>query len=76
MSERPGSLMRATLTLLSNDKRTIDQIAQGSGLPRFWILALKEGRSKNPGVNRIQQLYEFLRGEELPINFRTPSTTH
>lgn len=59
------SLYKRTLTLLKNDPRPVTQIAKESGLPYEWLFALKRERFKNPSVNRIQKLYEFLSGKKI-----------
>lgn len=38
-----------------------------TGIPYFWIRKIANGEIKNPGVNRIQYLYEHLTGKKLEV---------
>ena len=59
------SLMKVTRDLLQRDKRTQQEIHQGTGIPFHWIQQFSFGKFKNPSVNRVQNLYEFLSGKPL-----------
>jgi hypothetical protein len=38
-----------------------------SGLPFFWLLDFKRGRTDGASVNRVQFLYEHLSGKKLKV---------
>ena len=58
-------LMTVTRDLLHNDVRTQQEIHKGTGIPFHWIQQFSFGKFKNPSVNRVQSLYEFLSGKSL-----------
>ena len=59
------SLRDKTRELLDNRSRkiTLDDVAREAKLPRPWLKAFAEGRIDDPGVCRIQTLYEHLTGK-------------
>lgn len=61
------TLHEKTLKLLEISEFTTQQIADGSSLPYDWLVGIRYDRIKNPSVNRIQKLYEFLSGKKLPV---------
>ena len=61
------TLYEQTLILLQDSELTLQEVAVGSGLPYDWIVSVKYDRIKNPSVNRVQQLYEFLSGKPLNV---------
>lgn len=68
------SLYQKTLELLDSatdpakeDKKSLREIAEGSGLPYDWLVGIKYDRFKNPSVNRVERLYEYLSGKKLSI---------
>ena len=56
------TLLQETRKLLKRDKRTLGEIAQGTGLGREWLSKLSQGRIPDPGVNKIEKLNAFLKG--------------
>jgi len=42
-------------------------VCRDTGLPYHWLVHFKNGRYKNPSVNRVQVLYEHLSGKELEL---------
>lgn len=66
-NEPVGSLLQRTLELLKTTDETIPQIYVDTELPFYWLQSLREGRIKNPSVNRIQRLYEHLSGKKLEV---------
>lgn len=68
--DQQQSLLTKTLELLGQrvDKRQdVEQIMRETGLPYHWLVAMSKGEVKNPGVNRLQFLYEYLSGTELEL---------
>jgi hypothetical protein len=41
------------------------EICHGTGLDPAWLSSLKKGRFAEPGVNKMQILYEFLTDNKL-----------
>ena len=62
-----NTLHTKTLKLLEESDLSSHEISDGSGLPYDWLIGVKYDRIKNPSVNRIQQLYEFLTGKQLTV---------
>jgi hypothetical protein len=59
--------MSRTLELLLNDSRSIPQISMDSRIPFHWVRQFAQGVIRNPSVNRVQALYEFLTGTKLDV---------
>jgi len=67
--------MQQELSLMTEVKRlirergdvTLLQIYDATGVPPGWIQKLMSGVFPNPGVNRIQKLYEYLSGKKLTV---------
>jgi hypothetical protein len=62
-----NSLCEHTLTLLRKSKTPLPDLAQQAGLPFYWLKSFKSGTIKDPSVNRVQQLYEYLTGKKLAV---------
>lgn len=60
------NLLAETVRLL-RARPTADHeaIADKTGLSKSWVEHLRKGRYKDPGVNKVQRLYEYLTGEKL-----------
>lgn len=66
-SEKPRSLHSETLRLLlANEKSLLDVHAE-SGVAFYWLRKFKEGSIRNPSVNTVQTLYEYLTGRALEV---------
>lgn len=66
-TDRPPTLLERTRTLLTEDPRDLLEVHKQSGLPFHWLRKVKAGETKEPGVNRIQALYEFLTNSTLQL---------
>lgn len=64
-NEKEGTLLIKTRELVKNDTRTLPELATESGIPFYWLQKLST--FKNPSVNRIQYLYEFLSNKKLSV---------
>jgi hypothetical protein len=62
-----NSLYQKTLELLEATEQPLREIAEGAELPYDWLVALRYDRIKNPSVNRVQKLYEYLNGRKLVV---------
>lgn len=71
MSTAPASsdqsLLTKTKELLSDHEGTYFDIYDKTGIQPTWLSALATGRIKNPSVNKVQRLYEHLRGQPLTV---------
>lgn len=66
MSAQAGSLMKETLRLLKErGDITLPAITNATGIPFYWLRKFSGGEIKDPGVNRVQCLWEFLAGRKL-----------
>lgn len=61
------TLLEKTVALLDADPRSSLEIHHASGLSFYWLRAMREGRARDPSVNRVQALYEFLTGTKLTL---------
>ena len=59
--------MSAAFKLAKADKRTDFQLAVAVGLPFYWVRNFRRGTTPDPGVNRVQKLYEKLSGKKLAL---------
>ena len=62
-----GTLLQRTRDLITDSDKTHMQICIATGLQVNWISGIATGRIKDPSVNRIQKLYEYLAGSKLAI---------
>lgn len=53
-------LLDETLRLLHLYKKPLLELSKEADLPLYWLRKLKEGSIRDPSVNRIQKLYEYL----------------
>lgn len=63
--DKPQSLYVRTRQLLKDDKRPLRMIGQATAIPYYWLKKFSAGEIPNPGVNRIQYLFEFLAKKEI-----------
>lgn len=63
--DAPGSLLTATIEAVRSSNKTPVQLCRETGLHPSWILGLLNGRFRNPSVNRVQYLYEYVTGRQL-----------
>lgn len=63
--DQPCKLMVKTVELLKKDGREPLEMYRDTGIPPHWIRTLMKQEHKNPSVNRIVYLYEYLSGEQL-----------
>ena len=62
-----SSLLRRTRTLLRKTRQTHKDVARATRIPVAWIQQFSVSRSTNPGVTRVQKLYEYLSGSKLEL---------
>jgi len=60
-----GSLLRVTRDLFARRTESIPYIAVKAGVPFYWLMKFADGTTKDPSVNRVQRLYEYLSGHKL-----------
>lgn len=65
--DEQGTLIKKTQALLKESKEQPHVIFAATGLPFFWIKDMKAGKSKDPSVNRVQYLYEYLLEKQLEV---------
>lgn len=63
-----GSLLRAVREALQKSGKTNLEIYKDTGLQPTWLDLVRKGKVRNPSVNRIQHLYEYLRGSVLEVH--------
>lgn len=62
-----GSLYTRTLSLLGTCSLTLIDIHKASGLPFYWLKKFSAGEIRDPSVNKVQKLYEFLTKRKLRV---------
>lgn len=62
-----GSLHDRTLLLLKESGATLPEIYKETHLPYYWLKKFSSGEIRDPSVNRVQRLYEFLSGKRLEV---------
>jgi hypothetical protein len=62
-----STLYEQTLELLIASELTLLDISMQADLPYDWLVSIRYDRVKNPSVNRVQKLYEFLSGKPLTV---------
>lgn len=67
MDNFQGKLMTVTQELLEKHDEDIFKIAVNTGLPYYWLRSFKTKRNKEPGVNKVEQLYTYLSGKQLEV---------
>jgi len=65
--DNPGSLVKETLRLINNEPRGLLAVSQKTGVPFYWLRKFSAGKIPNPGVNRVQFLFEKLSGEKISL---------
>lgn len=63
--DEPQSLMHRTQRMLIDHKLSCLEVFEETGINYHWLKKFENGDFKNPSVNRVQSLYEFLAGKKL-----------
>lgn len=61
--DQPGTLMLETQKMLKD--QDLLTVYSETGISFYWLRKFSSGEFKNPSVNRVQCLYEFLKGQPL-----------
>jgi predicted transcriptional regulator len=59
------SLLRSVRKMLAARSQSYLDIYSATGLHPSWVEKIKRGRVKDPSVNRVQRLYEYLTQQQL-----------
>lgn len=62
-----STLVLETHALLDADKRPLQDIANATDLPFYWLKSFKEEPRANASATRVQILWEFLTGRTLKV---------
>jgi hypothetical protein len=65
--EKEGSLLAKVRAMLVDCEETNLELFKATGLPPGWLDTVKRGVTKDPSVNRIQKLYEYLSKKNLKV---------
>lgn len=65
------SLLDVTRRHLLATKIPLAAIARDVNLPYQWVMNFRDGKARDPSVNRVQAVYEYLTGHNL--TFKEPS---
>lgn len=61
------TLHSKTFELLKKSKETLINIHSDTGISYYWLLKFKTGAVRDPSVNRVQKLYEYLTNTKLKV---------
>lgn len=64
--DAPSSLLLRTRALLTERNDFLD-VYKHTGISPSWLWRLATGRIRNPSVNRVQNLYEYLTATKLDV---------
>ena len=67
MSESKSSLLEAARKLLCESERSLESIAVAIDVKYAWLVRVKAGSTPEPGVVKVQALYEHLSGKPLAL---------
>lgn len=59
------ALMEETRKLLKDSQKSLPTIYTETGINFYWLRKFKSGQFKDPSVNTVQKLYEYLTGRPL-----------
>lgn len=65
--DNPQSLHKRTLALVRAEPRGLLAVHTKTGVPYHWLRKFAAGRIPNPGVNRVQKLFEKLSGKTVKL---------
>ena len=65
--DQPGTLQLVTVKLIKESPLTLPELYKESGVPFYWLRKFVNNEFKNPSVNRIQYLYQYLSGKKLVL---------
>lgn len=60
--------MRETRTMLKNRAQSLPDISKESGIPFYWLRKFLWNEIRDPGVNRVQLLWEYLAKRKLDVD--------
>lgn len=60
-----GTLHLRTIEMLKASEQSPLQIYAATGITPAWLAAFRQDKMKQPSVNRVQALYEFLTGQKI-----------
>ena len=66
-SEGDGTLLDKTRAMLATAEQSYLDIYKATGLSPNWLSFVATGKIKDPSVNKVQKLYEHLRGSALSL---------
>lgn len=57
-----SKLLKRTIQLLNKTTLSLSHIAKDVGVSKMWLCKLKQGRIKEPSVQKIEVLHRYLTG--------------
>lgn len=61
------TLLEKTVQLLNKEGVDLHEIHSQTNLHYAWLVRIKRGDFNDPGVNKIQELYEYLTGKTIKL---------
>lgn len=59
------TLHQKTLNLLESSDESTDEIAKKADVSFYWLRKFRSGVFTDPGVSKVQKVYEYLSGKSL-----------
>ena len=66
-NKKTKTLMEKTSELLNNTQIPIEKISSETTLTFYWLTRFRRNEFKDPGVNKVEILYEYLTGKNLSV---------
>ena len=57
-------LYKSTVEMLIASRGKFRTIAEETGLDYFWLSSVAQGRIEDPGVRKMQRLYDYLTAQQ------------
>ncbi len=64
--DKPGAFLATVRKLINENERPYVLLAGDLKVPAIWLKKVADGDIENPGLNRIEYVYEQLTGKKLP----------
>lgn len=66
------SMLNYVLEQLRKPETVLTEVCRETGVKSSWLWQLKDGRIPNPGVRKIQTLYDYFVGKVSPAGTAQP----
>lgn len=64
---KKATLMEKTIELLKETSIPVEKITKDTNLSFYWVTRFRRGEFKDPGVNKVECLYDYLNSKKLAL---------